>query len=295
MSRRIGRPPVALRFEGNGQALVSLIRTWRNALAGTRTRSSLIQRGVPYRAVKAQLEDEKMKNNASSKRAAPHHVPMFNAVEMTLVAAFVRSTGFAYEILSECENRGYLPLKLVDQLLAAKFLARTVLAAQKAQRSYGVPASVLISIAMQETTFEANRLTEKANGPVEWPGCDCCYSPEIHKWFMEKAAFLAESRRYRKAMKLLPDLDAYVKRIYSLGLGDHLDAQDVLNDIDHHDLRECDLAALRQPGEYNKKEFEAVRGESGAVTFVNPLAKALVAVQGKNLSTPSESQFYREV
>jgi hypothetical protein len=191
--------------------------------------------------VKARLEDEKMKNNAPSKRAAPHHVPMFNAVEMTVVAPLIRSTDSNYQIIDECEKRGYLPIKMGETLVVAKFLARTVLAAQKAQRTYSVPASVLISIAIDATAFDADGLTEKGKNPVEWPGCECCYSPDIHKWFIDKAAFLAKSPRYRKAMKLLPDLDAYVKKIYSLGLGSDLDAKDILSNIAQHDLKECDF------------------------------------------------------
>jgi len=198
-------------------------------------------------------ENDKMTKAKPSKTASLHHVGMFNNVEMALISPLIRSTNFNDDLVSECSARGLLPAMLVDGLAVVKVVARTVLAAQAAQRIYAVPASVLISIAIDKSAFEAACLIKDPENAVEWPGCDCCYSPEIQKWFLKTAALLAESRKYKEAMKLLPDLEVFVKKVHSLGFGSDLDAEDILENITKYGLGECDLAGWLAPGEYRKK------------------------------------------
>jgi hypothetical protein len=241
-------------------------------------------------AAESRPEKIPMSKQRSSSTGTNHHIPMFNGVEMALVSPLIKSTNFDYDLVTECENRGYLPLKLMDGLHTVKFLSRTVLAAQKAQRTYGVPASVLISIAMDKSAFDADNLLENSQLAVEWPGCGCCYSPEILKWFMKMAERLTESPKCRNAMKLLPDISAYVKRLFSLKLGSNLDAEDVLANVANYGLEDCDLAALRQPGEHRKSEFTPIRDKHGAVTLVNPLVQGLLDLEREDASRRPKSE-----
>jgi len=66
-------------------------------------------------------------------------------------------------------------------------------------------------------------------------------------------------------MPLVNDVNSYVKRLFALGLGDELDARDVLDIICMHDLEECDLAAILHPGEFTKSRYTAVRDEQGVI------------------------------
>lgn len=107
------------------------------------------------------------------------HDPMFNPVELAVVSPLIRGINFNYDILTECKTRGFIPVKLGEALVIAKFLSRTILAAHLAQRTYGILASFLLGVAMQESAFEASRLAGEDGNREYWPGCDCCYSPGI--------------------------------------------------------------------------------------------------------------------
>jgi hypothetical protein len=225
--------------------------------------------------------ENKMSKNRLSKTEAAHHISMFHGAEMALISPLIRSTDFNYDLVDECGNRGFIPHMLADALGVAKFLSRTILAAQFAQRSYGVPASFLISIGLDESAWDADRLARLVDGSVEWPGCECCYSPGIQRWFLETAKVLAESPKYRKARSLTSDVKAYAHKLCSLGFRSALDMQDILDLIESYGLEECDLAALKQPGEYSRDEFTAVRDEKGGVKLVNALLHQLAAMKRK--------------
>ncbi len=204
-----------------------------------------------------------MQKQKSSKNASLHHVGMFDGVEMAVVSPVIRSTDFNYQNVAECVNRGFLTLDIGEALQMARFLSRTVLAAQLAQRSYGVPASFLISLGLSESGWEASNLSGTTEDAVEWPGCDCCYSPDAQKWFMETAKLLAESPKYSTARPLMHDVKAFAHKLVSLGFRDSIDMQDVLGPIERYGLEECDLAALRPPNEYSRGDFTAYRDEEG--------------------------------
>jgi hypothetical protein len=240
------------------------------------------------KAADSRLEKKAMQKQSSKKTASHHHVPMFHAVEMALIAPLIRSTNFSGELIDECERRGYLPLKLMDGLAVVKFLLRTVLAAQSAQRIYKIPASVLLSIAMDHHGFMADNLIKNLKSAVEWPGCDCCYSPETLRWFMEMASQLAESRKYQKAMRLLPDIEKYVSKIYSLGMGDTMDGEQILANIEEYGLEDCDLAASLQPGEYTKDIYKAVvDSTSGKVRLENGLIGSGITLERERAARTS--------
>lgn len=188
-----------------------------------------------------------------SRTPSHHHVGMFNAVEMSIISQFIRGTDLDDQVREECGARGLMPQKLNEPLVIAKFLSRTILAAQAAQRVYGVPASVLISMALHESSWEAASLLKSAGDAVEWPGCECCYSPEIQQWFFTRAKLLI-SRKYSAALSLVADVKAYVSKICSIGLldkfGSKIDGGDILSPIENYDLEECDLAGWLAPGEY---------------------------------------------
>lgn len=201
----------------------------------------------------------------SSKIGSPHHSPMFHGLEMALLSPLIQSTDFNYDIVSECENRGFITASVMEALSVAKFLSRTVLAAQKAQRIYGVPASFLISMGLYKSGWDVDSLIEDIQSDPEWLGCDCCYSPGILKWFMETAKSLAESPVYREALLLSPDVKAYAEKLFSLGFRYSIDMEDILSPIDRYDLNECDLAALRCAGEYTKEQFTKYQDEDGSI------------------------------
>jgi len=190
-----------------------------------------------------------MPKATKQKPASLYHVGVCSAAEMALLMPLIRGTDLDWEVVEQCTKRHFLPAHLYEPIIATAFIARTVAAARKAQDTYGVPACVLMSMAAYETSWDARSLVENLAIAIEWPGCGCCYSPEILRWFMELAAMLAESSRYRKAMKLLPDLQAYLRKVCSIGInyrtarrgqfkGD-LDASDLLDYIQNYHLEEC--------------------------------------------------------
>lgn len=188
---------------------------------------------------------------------------MFNAEEASIMSDFARNMAeFEDSYLEDCEDRGLIPMKLNSSLIVARFLSLTILAAQDAQRQYGVPASVLISLALYLSGWEAHGLFESREAITNWP-------VQVHEWFLVKAKLLAESPQYSVARPLVNDLRAYVLKIFSVGVpdksGDKIAGEDILSAIENHDLEECDLAGILFPTEYRKSRFEAVRDESGVM------------------------------
>lgn len=153
-------------------------------------------------------------------------------------------------------------MELNEALKVVKFLSRTTLAAQYAQRTYGVPASFLVSVGLYVSGWDADTLNERnghASERVERASYD---SPGILKWFLETARLLAESPKYRKARPPVSDLRAYVEKICALGFRD-VDAEDVLSPIERYGLEQCDLAALLEPNEYHKERFTVYQDQKG--------------------------------
>jgi len=206
-----------------------------------------------------------MRKNQSLKDGAYSHVPMFHTADLNAILPFIQGTNVDDRQLQECEDKGLLPVKLASYFQMLKFLSRTVLAAQKAQRRHGVPASVLIAISTCESAWDADDLAASSRRFAAWQGCACCYSLDIEKWFLDKAEFISTSPKFRDALPLIHDVKTYVTKLYSLGLGNYLDGEDVLSIIEQFGLEECDLAAMLLPGEFHKRRYTAARDDSGVM------------------------------
>jgi len=101
-----------------------------------------------------------MGKSNSLKIESRRNIPIYHPEEVATLSAFIQATEISDSQLDECENRGLLPIPLAESFVMLKFLSRTILAAQKAQRQYGVPASVLIGIAVFESSWDADDLIE---------------------------------------------------------------------------------------------------------------------------------------
>jgi hypothetical protein len=172
---------------------------------------------------------------------------------------------FDYTASNRCVEKGLLPGPLLSALNVLQFLSCTVLSAQKAQRIYGVRASVLLAIALDESAFDANNLLR--SGPLlnEYSG-EPAISPQIDKWFLTRARVLATSKRFKAAMILNSDVKAYIYRICHLGFCDDLRAEDLYQNVKTYELEACDLAGMVPLGRYAAFKFEKVydaRGEGG--------------------------------
>jgi hypothetical protein len=200
----------------------------------------------------------------SLKASSSFRIPMFHHKDIALLLPLAQSMELSWNHINKCVRAGLIPQILQGSFVVLKFLSRTVLAAQKAQRCFGVPASVLIAIAINESAWEVDDLAVAHARTVAGVSCACC-SPDIEAWFLAKAKYLSESPEFRDAWPLVHDVRAYVLRLFSLGLGDELDAQDIISIIEDYNLEECDLAALLPPGEYDRDTFTAVRDERGVM------------------------------
>lgn len=211
----------------------------------------------------------------SSKKRTAQRFKGFHGVDVAILSALIEKTDFNNEVASECTKRGFIPLRLSEALVVAKFVSRTVLAAQSAQREYNVPASVLIALALQQHSFDVDAFEDASVSLAVGTGSSGCRSLQILSWFMKTAEHLGTARKYHKARLLfadrraaygLPTLKEYVNLVCSIGLGSRLDAdaEDVISNIETYDLYECDLAALRQSGEYNSETFTTYTDEQDA-------------------------------
>jgi hypothetical protein len=146
-------------------------------------------------------------------------------------------------------DRGLIPSRLMESLSVIMFLARNVLHAQDAQRRYGVPASVLMSIALNLSAWGYGSLSD-GNG-----------------WFEVEARRLVTSDRYRVAILSADDASLYVRKLDELGYCDEIDvgAEDILSPIEQYDLTACDLAGILPIGEYRAGRYRAVRSEAGRI------------------------------
>jgi hypothetical protein len=187
----------------------------------------------------------------------------FNSVEMAVISPLARSIDFDHDIARECESRGFLPACLMEPLLVAKFLSRTILAAQLAQRTYGVPASFLIGMALFDSSWDAEDLD--LVGDLESDTAEFACFSGVQRWFLEAAKLLAESPKYAKALPLAgDDVKAYGRELAALGFRDSIGVEDILTPIENYGLEDCDLPALCQPNEYTRERFTEFRNERGA-------------------------------
>jgi len=197
----------------------------------------------------------------SSKSNTSGHTPMFGEAEVALLdllKPFIECADLiTHEVIDRCEKRGLLPIGLMDEFLTVLFVSCTVLSAQKAQRLYGVPASVLMSIALLEEGFDAGSL---AGDQPLIQCCGCCVPPNLDKWFLEKAQHLAT---FREAMPLVDDVKRYIEKLRDLGFCEGLEAEDLIANIENYHLEECDVAAILLPGQYDSTLFKVVRDDAG--------------------------------
>lgn len=86
---------------------------------------------------------------------------------------------FSYSAGSRCQEKGLLPGHLLAALEVLQFLSCTVLSAQKAQRLYGIRASVLLAMALDEFSFDANNLLKDGKLLNDYSG-ERSISPQVN-------------------------------------------------------------------------------------------------------------------
>jgi hypothetical protein len=176
---------------------------------------------------------------------------------------------FSYSAGSRCQEKGLLPGHLLAALDVLQFLSCTVLSAQKAQRLYGIRASVLLAMALDESSFDANDLLKNGKLLNDYSG-ERAISPQVNDWFLARAKMLATSKRFRAAMSLSSNVKAYIHRICDLGFCDNLNAEDLCQNVETYQLQECDLAGMLPVGEYETYAFDKVHDEFGTVVDLKP-------------------------
>lgn len=163
-----------------------------------------------------------------------------------------------------CMLRGLLPGHLLSCLDVLEFLSYTVISAQKAQRRYGVRASVLLSMAIDEFSFDVREL---ARDPTILRERDDKrkISPNIDRWFLNRAKQLATRNPLKTALKS-PSVKRYINWICDLGFGDSMKALDLWHNIEIYHLEECDMAGMLPVGEYVSDKYDKVEDEAGNTT-----------------------------
>jgi len=213
-----------------------------------------------------------MSKQKDSRTASSHHISVSHAVEVTLLSAFAAATKVDCGLLEECTGRGFFPLKLATAFEVLTFLSKTILAAQSAQRTYGVPASVLIAAALHTSSFDADGLVGRPEEQTKRAAFGRPKSATILGWFLETAARLAKGSKGRAGLSLLPGPDSapdlahlqlYINALCLAGVWDRMDAEDIYANIENLALDECDLAALFEPNEYARSEYSVFRTEKG--------------------------------
>lgn len=191
-------------------------------------------------------------------KSLPHlrnrgHKPMFEGADEELHKALLPvikgTAGMRHEEATRCVDLGLVPGALVSSFYVLKFVSRTVVIAQHLQRQYRVPASVLISLGLYESGFEAEGLGNPSGKRV----CNCC-SPVDQKWFVQIAKELAV--RFSAALPFAPELDLYLTKLVELGRFDELTGKDLLDYIQSFGLAQLDIPALLPAGIFSRWEFE---------------------------------------
>lgn len=170
-----------------------------------------------------------------------------------------------------CSAKGLLPSHLVDYLVVLNLLSFTVLSAQKAQRKYGVRASVLLSMAIDESSFEIRDLVSSPNLIREQEGRRSL-SPDIDRWFLNRAKKLATSKAFKDALPCVA-VREYIQAICESGFGDPMKALDLWSNIENYHLEDCDRAAMLPIGRYDSALYDQVKDAAGNTLdlVVNPL------------------------
>lgn len=181
---------------------------------------------------------------------------------LDLLAPFAHCTPpFSYSASHRCTDRGLIPGCLLESLKVLEFLCATVLSAQKAQRVYGVRASVLLAMAIDEAAFDVRNLTRDPQIFCDREVERHSTSPTIDRWFSCRAKALA-TKLYRKALNCR-NAKSYIEALCKLGyFEDSLKAQDLYSIVETNELEECDLAGLLPIGEYSRDCYEAGRDET---------------------------------
>lgn len=157
----------------------------------------------------------------------------------------------ATEMLSEaattrCHTAGLIPLNMVHFLEGFIFTVKSVVAAQRAQRVYGVPCSYLIGSAIHESCWNADALC----GGVD-------------EWFLERARLLAVTPKFSRAMALADDAKVYAMKLRDLGFKDDLYCRDIIGWIEDYGLDQCDAAAILPPSRFSRDIFEVCHDAAG--------------------------------
>lgn len=176
---------------------------------------------------------------------------------MNCEPAFAESSG------DRCLDRGLLPAHLLTCLTVLKFVSITVLAAQEAQRGYGVWASVLLSMAIDESSFDVCALTPDRLIFKE-RGCSRELNPSIGRWFSARAKRLTRTDRLKIAARE-PSAKRHIDHLCRLGFCDRAKADDLWANIETYELQRCDLAGMLPIGEYYRWEYDPVTDEDGNV------------------------------
>lgn len=173
---------------------------------------------------------------------------------------------FGFTAGDRCLSRGLLPGHLLDCLHVLDFLSVTVLSAQKAQRAYGVRASVLLAMAIDECGFEVRDLARDPELLQEDYDNNRLISPRVDQWFMNRAKRFA-TKRFQKALQCV-SLEGCVDLICELGFGDSMKAKDLWANIESYHLDDCDRAGMLPIGEYDSGAYSAVRDDRGNLRSV---------------------------
>lgn len=186
---------------------------------------------------------------------------------LDLLAPFANcNPPFSYSAGTRCTERGLIPGCLLESLQVLEFLCATVLSAQKSQRMYGVRASVLLAMAIDESAFNVRNLTRErqifSDREVEGHST----SPIIDQWFFRRAKSLS-TKIFRPALNRNKNAKGYIESLCKLGyFEDSLKAQDLCSIIKTNKLEACDVAGMLPIGEYSRAKYEAVRDTAGNVT-----------------------------
>jgi hypothetical protein len=180
---------------------------------------------------------------------------------LDLLAPYMNcAPAFAETAADRCMERGLLPGHLVDSLNVLGFLAVTVLSAQEAQRTSGVRASVLLSMALDESAFDARNLTHNATVLSESVGLREV-APAIDRWFHVRAKKLT-SKQFEPALRST-SVRRYIDWICDLGFGKSMKARDLWSNVERYGLEECDRAGMLPLGRYFRWGYDLVRNDQG--------------------------------
>lgn len=133
-------------------------------------------------------------------------------------------------------KKNLLPNKIVDHIYFAHFLTHAVLPAQVAQRTTGVPASLLIAEAVTEFGTEGREIGVHSDGDFKIGRVG------IDAWF------LALAKRRKKTVALAPalavagDRSAFIEEIRKCeGVWEPRVRGGILQTLAYYDLQDCDL------------------------------------------------------